>query len=216
MAENRVTDLYETLGVEREADRDAVRRAFRDKARRAHPDAGGSVAAFGALVRARDVLSDPGRRERYDRTGEVDYEPIADNLEANALDWATKKIDEAIAGLMSRNFDPANYDVLEMARASARDNLIQNETQQRQLREGAERYRKLAKRFRKKGRGENRMRKLLEGKALDLERGAERNEDLARPLRRALEILADYEFEFDRPVQQQGMFVMRMTGTGTY
>ena len=216
MAENRVTDLYETLGVERGADRDAVRRAFRDKARRAHPDAGGSVEAFGALVRARDVLSDPGRRERYDRTGEADDEPLADNLEANALDWATKKIDEAIAGLMSRNLDPANYDVLEMARASARDNLIQNSAQQRQLREGAERYRKLAKRFRKKGRGENRMRKLLEGKALDLERGAERNEDLARPLRRALEILADYEFEFDRPVQQQGMFVMRMTGTGTY
>lgn len=206
-------DLYETLGVARDADRGAVRRAFRDKARRAHPDAGGSVEAFGALVRARDILSDPGRRERYDRIGEADDAPIVDNLEANALDWAVKKVDEAIANLANRGFDPATQDVLAMARASAKSNLEQNAAQQRQMREGAGKYRKLAKRFRKKGRGENRMRMLLEGKALDLERGAERNEDLARPLRRALEILADYEFDFDRPAPYAaggGMFFVRM------
>jgi curved DNA-binding protein CbpA len=208
-----MADLYETLGVARGADRAAVRRAFRDRARRVHPDVGGSVEAFGALVRARDVLSDPGRRERYDRTGEADDGPIADNLEANALDWAMKKVDEAIVLCANRGLDPAAQDVLAIARISAKSNLEQNEIQQRQMREGAEKYRKLARRFRKKGRGENRMRMLLEGKALDLERGAERNEDLARPLRRALEILADYEFDFDRPTPTMtsgGMFYVRM------
>lgn len=196
-------DLYETLGVARTASRDAVRRAFRDRARRAHPDAGGSVEAFGALCRARDVLSDPGRRERYDRTGEADDAPIADNLEANALDWAMRKVDEAIADLARRGIDPAQQDVLAQARASAQSNLAQNAEQQRQLREQAKNYRRLAKRFRRKGRGENRMQLLMDGKAIDLERGAERSEDLVRPLRRALEILADYEFDFDRPPMPQ-------------
>lgn len=208
-----MADLYETLGVARGADRGEVRRAFRDRARRAHPDAGGSVEAFGALVKARDILSDPGRRERYDRTGEADDASIVDNLEANALDWAVKKVDEAIANLANRGLDPATQDVLAMARASAKSNLDQNVAQQHQLREGAGKYRELAKRFRKKGRGENRMLKLLEGKALDLERGAERNEDLVRPLRRALEILADYEFDFDRPAPYAaggGMLFVRM------
>ena len=212
-----MTDLYETVGVARTAPRDAVRRAFRDRVRRAHPDAGGSPEAFGALCRARDVLSDPGRRERYDRTGETDDGPIADNLEANALDWAMKLCDAAIADLMRRGLDPAQQDVLGYVRVSAQSNLEQNEEQQRQLREGAKNYRELAKRFKRKGRGENRMKLLLEGKALDLERGAERNEDLARPLRRALEILVDYEFDFDRPpMPQQGVFVVRMMESGTY
>ena len=196
-------DLYETLGVARTASRDAVRRAFRDRARRAHPDAGGSVEAFGALCRARDVLSDPGRRERYDRTGEADDASIADNLEANALDWAMRKVDEAIADLMAAVSTRRSRTYWRRAGASARSNLAQYAAQQRQLREGAESYRKLAKRFRRKGRGENRMKLLLEGKALDMERVAERNEDLVRPLRRALEILADYEFDFDRPPMPQ-------------
>lgn len=194
-----MTDLYETLGVPRDATRDAVRRAFRSRARRAHPDAGGSTEAFGALCRARDVLGDDERRERYDRTGEAGDGPIADNVEANALDWATKKVDEAIATLVGRGLDPAQHDILESARRSVQNDLDRNAQMQRQLREGAGRYLALARRFRKKGSGDNRMRRLMEGKAADLERGAERNEDLARPLRRALEILAEYEFEVDPP-----------------
>lgn len=198
-----MTDLYETLGVARDATRDAVRRAFRRRVRAAHPDAGGSREAFGALVRARDVLCDGARRERYDRTGEDD-EPIADNLEANALDWVTKKIGEAIALFVSRGLDPAGQDLLGRARSAVQADLDKNATMQQKLREGAECYRALARRFRRRGRGENRLRKLMEGKAADLERLAERNEDLARPLRRALEILADYEFDVDRPVAPFG------------
>jgi curved DNA-binding protein CbpA len=209
-----LTDLYETLGVARDATRDAVRGAFKRKAKRAHPDAGGSVEAFGALVRARDVLCDDERRAKYDRTGEAEDGPIADNLEANALDWAQKKVDEAIQGIVNRGYDPARQDILDVARRSVRADLDRNASMQRQLREGAGKYRALAKRFKKKGGGDNRLRKLMEGKALDLERGAERNEDLAQPLKRALEILADYALEWERPAPQPGMGGMFFTTTG--
>jgi curved DNA-binding protein CbpA len=39
-------DLYAALGVARDADRADIRRAYRDKARSAHPDAGGSPEEF--------------------------------------------------------------------------------------------------------------------------------------------------------------------------
>lgn len=44
------------LGVRPGADDDTVRRAWRRRATRAHPDGGGSEAAFIELVQARDLL----------------------------------------------------------------------------------------------------------------------------------------------------------------
>jgi len=64
-------DLYEVLGVPRDADAATIRRAYRKKVRGVHPDSGGSVEAFNELKTAYDVLSDPVRRRRYDEHGEV-------------------------------------------------------------------------------------------------------------------------------------------------
>lgn len=67
------TDYYEVLGVPRDADQDAIRPAYRKLARKHHPDlnAGDDEAEdrFKELGEAYEVLSDPDKRERYDRLG---------------------------------------------------------------------------------------------------------------------------------------------------
>ena len=66
------TDYYEVLGVGRDADQDAIRRAYRKLARRYHPDLNSDSDAeerFKELGEAYEVLSDPEKRERYDRLG---------------------------------------------------------------------------------------------------------------------------------------------------
>ena len=68
-------DLYDTLGVEREADPAAIRAAYRRRAKQAHPDAGGTAPEFERLNRAKLVLLDPERRRKYDETGKVDDAP---------------------------------------------------------------------------------------------------------------------------------------------
>ena len=66
------TDYYEVLGVPRHADHEAIRRAYRKLARKYHPDLNSSGDAedrFKELGEAYEVLSDPDKRERYDRLG---------------------------------------------------------------------------------------------------------------------------------------------------
>jgi curved DNA-binding protein CbpA len=64
-------DLYQLLGVPREASREEIAQAWRRRARAEHPDARPRDAAapgrFHVLAEAYQVLSDPARRAAYDR-----------------------------------------------------------------------------------------------------------------------------------------------------
>ena len=66
-------DYYEVLGVERNADEVELKRAFRELARKYHPDVNredhGAEDRFKEANEAYAVLSDPRTRARYDRFG---------------------------------------------------------------------------------------------------------------------------------------------------
>ena len=77
MAESK-RDYYEVLGVPRDADEDALKKAYRKLAKKYHPDANPgdkeAEAKFKEASEAYSVLSDPQKRQQYDQFGHAAFE----------------------------------------------------------------------------------------------------------------------------------------------
>ncbi|MFM7236346.1 MAG: DnaJ C-terminal domain-containing protein [Cyanobium sp.] len=74
MAANGYRDYFKVLGVERGADAETIKRAFRKLARQYHPDVNpgdaNAEARFKEISEAYEVLSDPEKRRRYEQFGQ--------------------------------------------------------------------------------------------------------------------------------------------------
>lgn len=115
-------DHYETLGVPKDADTAAIKRVYRKKASKAHPDKGGDAASMALVNRAHEVLTDPERRDRYDRTG-------ADGDTRPAVDEASELLMSAFASAL----DQPDGCFIEAVRAKVTGLAVQGHRAQRQL-----------------------------------------------------------------------------------
>lgn len=83
-----MTDLYEVLGVPRDASPDDIKRSYRKLARESHPDANPddpeAEARFKDLSAAYEILSDPDKRDRYDRYGNANGFDLSDPFGSGA------------------------------------------------------------------------------------------------------------------------------------
>ena len=61
-----MTDHYQTLGVNRTASPDEIKRAYRKLASQHHPDKGGDKGKFQEIEEAYRTLGDPAKRQQYD------------------------------------------------------------------------------------------------------------------------------------------------------
>lgn len=77
MAEKR--DYYEVLGVDRNADQDTIKKAYRTLAKKYHPDANlgdkEAEAKFKEASEAYGILSDAEKKAQYDKYGHAAFEP---------------------------------------------------------------------------------------------------------------------------------------------
>ena len=81
-------DFYEILGVDRTADEDAIKKAFRKLALKYHPDRNPgdkqAEARFRECSEAYQVLSDPAQRAKYDRFGHAAFDNGAAGFDFSA------------------------------------------------------------------------------------------------------------------------------------
>ena len=84
-------DYYNILEVGRDASEEDIRKAFRKKALEFHPDRNKNADAadkFKEVNEAYQVLTDPERRQRYDRLGHAGANPGGGGASAGGFEGA--------------------------------------------------------------------------------------------------------------------------------
>jgi curved DNA-binding protein CbpA len=203
-------DLYQTLGVGRAASKKEIRRAYRQAAKQAHPDSGGSPEKFRLVQTAHLVLIDDQKRSHYDQTGEVD-EPGPDNETSNILAEASQIIDITLGNLIKANRDPKFSDVIaEMRqvitgiRASVRKEIAT-------FADVAKKWDVLVGRFSTKD-GPNRMDELIRGKISQLHHMTAAAEGRLSRIAEVEKMIAEYTYRQDqKPLMSDGPMMMTLS-----
>lgn len=191
MADKR--SLYTELDIAPGATPAEIDKAYRQRARTAHPDAGGSAEAFHTLSHAYAVLSDPERRKAYDETG-YEGELAADDIVGRAME----RIQALVVSVLESELPFEQVDLI----APIRDTLTKQKSDVgagiRKLEKQAKRAEAMAARFRRQS-GDNIIRKTLERRAADTREMAEKTRREEAVFAKAIELLADYSFDFEPP-----------------
>lgn len=76
------SELYDILEVPKTASNDEIKKAYRKKALKLHPDKGGNPEEFKKLNHAYEILSDSEKRQIYDNTGSTEF-PMGGGMPPN-------------------------------------------------------------------------------------------------------------------------------------
>lgn len=101
-------DLYSVLGVPRDAEEDAIKKAFRKLAMKYHPDKSpgkDNEARFKEINRAYEVLSDKKRRALYDEFGEASLQQGFDEERARLMRQFGQQRGRGRGGVPGGGFD---------------------------------------------------------------------------------------------------------------
>lgn len=179
--------LYQELGVLSTASQEEIRHNYRIYAQKYHPDKeGGDEERFKKIKLAYEVLSDPIRRQEYDRTGKFSAEFTIRN---EALERLSNMINHYVPDLNSDIDDP----ILKMKsdiNQTTQTVVDQIETCKRHIRNSKLTYEKLWN----KSKGENILKNFVENL---IKRRESDLSNLTRQmvvLKLMLEILEDYHF----------------------
>ncbi|MDK4729372.1 DnaJ domain-containing protein [Rhizobium phaseoli] len=187
-----MTSLYDTLGVAKDATADAIKKAFRSKAKKAHPDAGDDPKDFHALVKANDILSDPEKRQRYDDTGDIDDQ--VDTTDSQAMSIIAAFVDRFL------NDKDARYkNMIADLKKTIGDEIT---TAKRSIEEGrAYELRALDVRKRVKGKkGAALIGRMVDGQVENARRVIASLEQQIAVRARALNLVDDAEFDFEKRI----------------
>lgn len=188
-------DLYQILGVQRDATVEEIRAAFRALAKKAHPDVGGSEELFLQLQLAHDTLIDAETRNEYDKTGRIKKQKTEDDA---VFQEAMKAINQMVMQVLQLKDDQILVDPIEAfleAIADQKKKVLEAEAALIKLIAKAE---KLVKRWHRKTAGQpNLIVKMIESYIRNQQ---DKLPILANDLKiiaKAVEIVSDYTFDVD-------------------
>jgi curved DNA-binding protein CbpA len=196
-------DPYQDLGVGRDASPEEIKAAYRRRAKKTHPDAGGKTEEFQAVNAAYQVLADPARRKHFDETGDTGHGQPVDE-EAQILNMVGLLIFQII-----EQVDVASNDVIEIARQQVKSAIADTKTQRKQHQKAIAKRERAAKRLTRKS-GDNRIGMMIEAEIEKMKAGLLQGDKAIELRERMLKFLDDYRYEVDREREPESEFTIRM------
>lgn len=180
---------YETLGVPRDADAAAIKKAYRKLASEHHSDKGGDDAKMAEINVAYQVLSDPDKRAMYDsgKAGVTDLEQAAQS---------------ELAQMFSQYLEAGgNGDPLPHMSVGIVQTINNAERQIKALKDKEQRLKKIAKRLSTKSGAINLYEGVINGHLSAINKNISDLKSHIEIGQRMKEMLTDYEYQADEPEQ---------------
>lgn len=181
-------DPYATLGIERDADDNAVKTAYRKAAKGMHPDSGGDGDQFARLQACYDLLRDPVRRKVFDDTG---FDPqLADPRDLKGLMLLEPLVNDVI--LDER--EPGSFDPLAAMRRKLSDDIVKSRFHILELERHRNRVRQHIDRLGRKG-GTDFLGSMLRARSQSIAEAIRDAEGQIQAIEQAYLMLESYSYE---------------------
>lgn len=184
-------DPYEALGLPRDATSEDIRKAYRQRAKKAHPDAGGSTEEFEAISRAMTLLTDPVRRERFDDYGDTSETP--DNVEVMAMELVVQFISNSLEAVAQNNLPMHDLNFIEGGKIWCDQRIGEFKKFNRTFQQQIKLREKVKKRLRTK-RASDPVSRMLDHQIGEFKTRIAGNEKQIEITARARQLFGDYEF----------------------
>lgn len=92
-----MADLYATLGLDRACTAEQIKKAYRNMAKKHHPDIGGDPKHFALVKTAYDTLKDKQKRQNYD-----EYGVIGDSVTVNKGELVENRLRQVFMLVLSK------------------------------------------------------------------------------------------------------------------
>lgn len=183
-------DPYETLGVDRDANDQAIRTAYRKAAKAAHPDSGGDAEQFARLQAVYDLLKDPVRRKVYDDTG---YDPqLAEPRDLKGLMMLETLVNDFI--LDER--EPGSFDPVAAMRRKLSDDIVKSRFHILELERHRARVRKHLDRLGRRPETDV-LGSMLRARSRSIAEAIKTTEEQIKTIEQAYEMLEGYSYELE-------------------
>lgn len=183
-------DPYEMLGVERDANDQTIRTAYRKAAKAAHPDSGGDAEQFARLQAVYELLKDPVRRKVFDDTG---YDPqLAEPRDLKGLMMLETLVNDFI--LDER--EPGSFDPVAAMRRKLSDDIVKSRFHILELERHRARVRKHLDRLGRRPETDV-LGSMLRARSRSIAEAIKTTEEQIKTIEQAYEMLEGYSYELE-------------------
>lgn len=182
-------NLYDILGIKKDASKDQIKKAHRNGVKENHPDKGGNKEKFQEIQLAYDVLGNEDKRNHYDATGETEIkDAFQERFASFILEVLIPEIEKS---------DDLNIDLIGHGIGVLRTELEKANDAIKEYSKHVEKIEKSILRVSKENEGINFLSMMIQEKVRQYKGKIAQAETMVEFYERALEEMREYKYEFD-------------------